>query len=162
MGTSSKIMLLCLSVAVLCSCSPQPQNQSGEVEPPDSLESPGEFIYDVITPDGIKIQTNGNPIPPLPDIDTWYMEAQVCIGYATTTRPNVVIMDDLDGFCGNGATGIVCATYDPPVIGIETAYANFEYLWKHEDIHYILYLNDYPDDLNLGHEPESLWDCQFN
>lgn len=153
----SKIIGLCFIIAA---CSPYHsfENDAGVTE---ALEGTDNFIYDVETPGGIKIKANGAALPDVVSIDTWFMESQECIGYATIERPTVVIADDLDDLCGNGSTGVVCTSYNPPIIGIQTTYANFAYQWKHEYIHYILFFNDYPDDMNRNHEPKELWNCQF-
>jgi hypothetical protein len=130
------------------------------------------FNFDQTTPGGIQIETRGHAVPVLADIDTWYVEAQQCVEdwwtvnnsgqhFETIVPPPVVIDDDMENLCLQGATGVYCTNFEIPFAGLQTAWAQYEFQWKHEFMHHVLYWNDYDNDANLNHQPAELWDCQF-
>jgi hypothetical protein len=137
-------------------------------EPPPSNLPAYPFNFDVETPGGILIQTNGHPIPPVEDIDRWYNEVQQCLAdwfpilypdktFVFVEPPPVVIVEDTRTLCGTGATGIYCRNYLIPFVGLNNDWAQFFFKWKHEFEHHILTANGFDEALQLSHQPTQFW-----
>lgn len=166
-------LLLLLAFVVGCKSSSgggASQSSDDEDEPDGPPSYPFDFDHE--TAGGIQIETRGHSIPSDAEIDTWYEETLQCVssqyaalniqGFQEYEAPPIIIEDDLSTLCGGTANGVYCANYAEPFIGVQTdaAVIAFKWVWKHEFIHHILYMNDFDEEMNLSHQPIEIWDCQ--
>jgi hypothetical protein len=167
-----EIRYLLLLVVLLSAC----KKESGG----DGIDDPSQdplpeypFNFDVVTPGGMEIQTNGLYAPDPNEADIWYEETLQCVkqayidlsmsGFAEYDAPPVVIVEDVEDLCAlqPGYNGVFCTNYETPLIGLDRIQgAPYENQWKHEFIHYILFMNEFDNEMNLNHQPQLIWDCQ--
>ncbi len=131
------------------------------------------FNFDLVTPGGIQIQTNGLYAPDQASIDAWYEETLQCVkqayidlsmsGFSEYDGPPVVIVENLEDLCAiqSGYNGVYCTNYEIPLMGLDRIQgAPYENQWKHEFIHHILFMNEFDAEMNLNHQPAAIWNCQ--
>lgn len=111
------------------------------------------------TDGGIEIQTNGFDIPSTADIDAWYKEVEECIGYSTNENPVISFTDGIEDICNVSDSGCYLAGLE--IIAISSTAPDVKRTLKHEFIHHDLYMNDYPPELEINHQPEFIWNCQL-
>jgi len=173
---------LLLTILLVAGCKHSSGGSSGgnNNSPPDEEPEPVfyPFEFDVATPEGIQIETNGHTIPQVWDIDTWYAEVSQCVsdGYIALGRndyefvpgPPVIIKEDLTTIpmCDVTGFGVYCVNYAIPFMGLDSSNSSvlFRREWKHEFIHHILFSNDVDTNhtWHKNHIPNEIWDCEWN
>lgn len=127
--------------------------QTKPLDPPDVITDGGLMIFN---------HTGGDiDLPARSTLDQWWTETQQCVSLESEA-PAVIVSKNIRETCpqSSGSQAHYCKIEGNWYVVVLWDRLGYRHLWKHEFMHHLFRING--NDEYQAHEPDWIWQCQYN